>query len=218
MFSFFRKKPKQANLPPQRPFTLLENFQSSPQDYQAEISELESVYGKNFIASLSSNQLVQLIVSFREMKQENEAALERNRKESNENVQQLMKRMAFNEQAEQKKEQNLLNRNAQRERRLNNIMKQYGYKSRKNLQNNAAKQRGEWRARNPMANYMSIENFANSTLFHPHLDYTGTTNNNANTLSVNSAYTTRSGSPYSAFGGRAATRRRSRSRKSRSSS
>lgn len=195
MFSFFRKKPKQPE-PSPKP------------NYSQERAFVAQIFGSAYEKTLSNSNVKKLANSLQKnaenqkRRNEEQAALEY--EESKKNTERWAKERA-NEEAAEKAAVNLANqlrkqRAAKRNERLNNLTRKFSYKTRQNLMNNAARQRGPWRAEHPDAPYMSIENFANSPYFQPHSLYTGT-NNNASTISYNSPRSMRSNRPYSPFGG-----------------
>jgi hypothetical protein len=105
---------------------------------------------------------------------ENEFAAEE-KKRNNERKADILRREQRQKELEQEREEEEKrrkqkqnqNKKAQENynKRMNSLAEQFGYKTRKNLLNNAGPQRGRWRSENPKANYMNLESFIKSKHF-----------------------------------------------------
>jgi hypothetical protein len=216
MFSFFRKKPKQtisptvpapAPLPPSTPKNVYkQEYLTNINKYEKEAAQVRELFPSNY--PKSKPQMIDFLVQLRLLAHETKIMEEkfqqekqRKAKERDNLHQLLLQERAIEEERLRKQQQ-------ARNRRLSNLTRKHGYKSQKNLLNNAARQRGTWRSKNPSAKYYSLENFVESEFFKPHLNYTGTTldnENNNETISLNSPRSIRSNSGNSAnsfFGGK----------------
>lgn len=216
MFSFFRKKekkPEKPSYPPSPPpgplsarNRYIKEYMENTKKYEADAADAREFFGADHPKTKA--EMIDLLVALRLGANEFASAtkrLEEEKKQEQQEAEAFRKAYQLEQQAE---EERIRQKNRERNERLNHLAHKYSYKSRKNFLNNAATQRSAWRSRNPRANYMSIENFADSPFFQPHYKYTGITNNNASTITLNSPRSIRSNRPYSPFGGNRKTRRR----------
>ena len=218
MFSFFRKKQKQNQKQPESTISLTpknqytQEYEMNPELYAEGVAKVQFIFGKKYAESLTKSEIIRLLVNLRlaqnnqtaTQQQEEEKRYQKELKATQRFLKQRENEEAAQRFAQQAKQEAFLKQEQLRNQRLNNLTRKHGYKRKQNLINNVARQRGSWRGRNPNANYLSIENFANSKFFHPHSIYTGISNNNdnASTLTLNSPRSVSSNRPYSPFGGK----------------
>ena len=211
MFSFFHKKQPDTALPAKNRY--IQEYMKNKKKYEKDLQNVKQILNVN--SSMTKAEIIELMadlkVASNELKIDENKRMAREAREQQRKANEeaflhtiFVKEQAAKQEEEQRKEEEQRRRQETRNRRLNNLTRKYSYKTKQNLLNNAAGQRGEWRRKNPQAAYYSLENFANSKYFHPHDMYTGVSNNNASTISLNSPRSVRS-RPYSPFGG---TRRR----------
>lgn len=211
MFSFFRKKQKQPEKPITPQNSYKQEYLNNPELYASEAAIIQDAFPDTYPKSKSDmiNLLVQTRIDIERQMAFNELQRQKEEEARQQFLKQQENERAAYRLAEQEKQEAILKRVELRNQRLNNLTRKHGYKRKQNLINNVARQRGNWRGRNPNANYLSIENFANTNFFHPHSIYTGiSNNNNASTITFNSRRSSYSNRPYSPFGGKR-TRRRS---------
>lgn len=207
MFSFFHKKQPETALPAKNRY--IQEYKKNKKKYEKDLENLKKTFPIN--SSMTKAQLIEMMAKMRveaNVWQAEEAQLkaqEAKEQQQKEQERAYLDKLFVQEQLaqqeeERRQEEELRRRQEARNRRLNNLTRKHFYKTKQNLLNNAAGQRSLWRSRNPRAPYYSLENFANSKYFHPHGMYTGVSNNNASTISLNSPRSVRS-RPYSPFGG-----------------
>lgn len=216
MFSLFRKKKKSEKpilspltspgpLSPRNRYT--KEYIENTKKYEIDAASVRELFPTNY--PKTKQEMIEFLVDMRLGANEISSSyksFEEERRQEQELQEASRKAYELEQKAEQER---MRQKNRERNQRLNNLSRKYLYKSRKNFLNNAARQRSSWRRRNPGGEYMSIENFANSKFFTPHSLYTGITNNNASTITLNSPRSVGSNRPYSPFGG-GKTRRRSK--------
>lgn len=187
MFSFFRKQPnksKSQSQPSTPKNRYRQEYLNNKEKYETNAEQIRTFFPTNYPKSKS--EMIDFIVQMRLLEDEVKILKQKNQ---NEEKRQQFQSRALHEQRLQnqaiQEEQARLSQ-AHRNRRINTLTRKHGYKSRTNLLANATRQRGRWRANNPNAPYSSLETFVDSPFFEPHNLYTGVTNTNNNTLSLNS--------------------------------